>query len=563
MADDNFRFNRSRAAMAPRSAGAPVRGQLDDPLAELARLIGQSEPGSDLGRDPRRDLGPDARAGDIDWAAREPYADDRYQEQVEPVEDSYGARYDEAPQAEAVSSYRAGAAPRYSRDIAYEPPPAGQFSAPADPEPRFNGSREFGRDGLPELSRFRDTPELPQTAGRQLPAFLPRLPAEDDAQDEDAPDYPDDQAYALEDYAEEAPAVKRRSGVVVVAAVLGLAVLGTAGAFAYRAMFGSSMLPSLPPIIKAEAGPNKIVPSKPKSTAADQVDAGTNSGEKLMSREEQPVDMPAPANPAPRVVATVPIFPDPNSAQAGVPNTAPGTASGGPAFPAPVAPAPQPSVVPTAPAASIWPPAPPVAPGATASPPTAAPSASPTAPRKVHTVIIHTDRPGAETAEALPAPAPTIAPPAPAPAPVRTAPPRAAAPPSARPEPRVEANGPLSILPNQGAEPVPARVRTALARPTERGATERAEPAPSAGGGYAVQVTSQRSEAEAQAEFRTLRAKFPNQLGGRQPIVRRADLGAKGVYYRALVGPFASAEQAEGMCSGLKAAGGSCIVQRN
>ena len=57
MADDNFRSNRSRDAMAPRSAGAPARGQVDDPLAELARLIGQSEPASDFGRDARRGPG--------------------------------------------------------------------------------------------------------------------------------------------------------------------------------------------------------------------------------------------------------------------------------------------------------------------------------------------------------------------------------------------------------------------------------------------------------------------------------------------------------------------------
>jgi len=76
-------------------------------------------------------------------------------------------------------------------------------------------------------------------------------------------------------------------------------------------------------------------------------------------------------------------------------------------------------------------------------------------------------------------------------------------------------------------------------------------------------ITSQRSEADAQAAFRSLQAKYPNQLGGREPILRRADLGAKGVYYRALVGPFASMEEAAGMCSSLKAAGGNCIVQRN
>ena len=83
------------------------------------------------------------------------------------------------------------------------------------------------------------------------------------------------------------------------------------------------------------------------------------------------------------------------------------------------------------------------------------------------------------------------------------------------------------------------------------------------GGGYAVQVTSERSESRAQAAFRALQAKYPNQLSGRQPIIRRADLGAAGIYYRALVGPFASAEKAAKLCSGLKAAGGDCIIQKN
>lgn len=133
------------------------------------------------------------------------------------------------------------------------------------------------------------------------------------------------------------------------------------------------------------------------------------------------------------------------------------------------------------------------------------------------------------------------------------------------PAPRADANAPLSIVPDQDGTaplPPPPRMRTALAQPATPAPEARSETAPSAGG-YAVQVTSQRSEAEAQAEFRTLRAKFPTQLGGHEPMVRRADLGAKGVYYRVLVGPFASSQEAAGMCSSLKAAGGSCIVQRN
>jgi cell division septation protein DedD len=83
------------------------------------------------------------------------------------------------------------------------------------------------------------------------------------------------------------------------------------------------------------------------------------------------------------------------------------------------------------------------------------------------------------------------------------------------------------------------------------------------GGAYAVQISSQRSEAEAQAAFRGLQGKFPSQLGGRQPLIHRVDLGAKGIYFRAMVGPFANANEAGELCSSLKAAGGSCLVQKN
>ena len=78
-----------------------------------------------------------------------------------------------------------------------------------------------------------------------------------------------------------------------------------------------------------------------------------------------------------------------------------------------------------------------------------------------------------------------------------------------------------------------------------------------------VQVASQRSEADAKTSYRTLQSKYPNVLGGRESFVRRADLGAKGVYYRAMVGPFATGEQAVQFCTSLKAAGGQCIIHRN
>ena len=547
MADGNFRAYR-RDPVAPHSGEAAPRAEYDDPLAELARLIGQSEPMQEGGRGAGRG-GFDQPSGGVDWAAS-----GRYAESEEPAETGDDPQYDEryAPARQGEST---------------EVPD--QFSAP---EPRLTAVRESTRVYATELTRYREQ-EPPESYARDLPAFLPhgrdqRYQFDDRMQ---APSH--DHAYELEDEDEEAPGARRRGGLVVVAAVLGLAVIGTAGAFAYRAMFGASMLPSLPPIIKADDGPNKIVPSNPRSGATTQADANrAGSGEKLVSREEQPVDMPTPANPAPRVVSTIPIFPDPNAARAGMIGS--GTASN----PAPAAPA---AIAPAAPA----PPQP--APSAVAMPRTSATPALPAAaapmappavspePKKIHTVTIRADQMGG-TEEAAPPSSPPPPQPAPAPAPVRAAPPRAAAAPAPKPvpAPQAESNAPLSIIPQQGGAlpappPAPARARAASAQPMPLNATPEkpsAPPpvtAPTAGGSYAVQVTSQRSEAEAQTEFRTLRARFPNQLGGREPIVRRADLGAKGVFYRALVGPFASMEQAAQMCSSLKAAGGTCVVQHD
>jgi cell division protein FtsN len=46
-------------------------------------------------------------------------------------------------------------------------------------------------------------------------------------------------------------------------------------------------------------------------------------------------------------------------------------------------------------------------------------------------------------------------------------------------------------------------------------------------------------------------------------VIKRADLGDKGVYYRAMVGPFTSSDEASQFCGSLKTAGGQCVVQRN
>jgi hypothetical protein len=83
-------------------------------------------------------------------------------------------------------------------------------------------------------------------------------------------------------------------------------------------------------------------------------------------------------------------------------------------------------------------------------------------------------------------------------------------------------------------------------------------------GGYLVQVASQRSEVDAKAFYRALQDKFPAVLGSRIPVIKRADLGDRqGVYYRALVGPFGTPDEASQFCGNLRSAGGRCVVLRN
>ena len=86
---------------------------------------------------------------------------------------------------------------------------------------------------------------------------------------------------------------------------------------------------------------------------------------------------------------------------------------------------------------------------------------------------------------------------------------------------------------------------------------------PAVTGGYVVQVSSQRSETDARASFKVLQHKFPSVFGSHTPLIKRADLGSRGVYYRAMVGPFGTSEQAVQFCGNLKSAGGQCVVQRN
>jgi hypothetical protein len=269
-------------------------------------------------------------------------------------------------------------------------------------------------------------------------------------------------------------------------------------------------------VIKADATPTKVVPaqnSEQSSTKASQDRVGDRAqGEKMVVREEQPVDMKDASKPtAPRSV-----FPSTTGATQAAP---------------------------------------------TASVPSVAQASAHHEPKKVRTVTIRPDKNGGFSTVPT---APRTASPAPSPFPDPPAATRGATPRSvaATTPGQPSSSEPLALAPrNQPGAEATARTRVAAAPnpPAPRAAAPAAIPA----GSYAVQVSSQRSEADAQASYRALQAKFPSQLGGREAVIRRADLGDRGTYFRALVGPFTSSEQAAEFCNGLKAAGGQCLIQRN
>jgi cell division septation protein DedD len=90
-----------------------------------------------------------------------------------------------------------------------------------------------------------------------------------------------------------------------------------------------------------------------------------------------------------------------------------------------------------------------------------------------------------------------------------------------------------------------------------------AAPAPSAsGGGFFVQLSSEGSMQDGQAAYARARQRFPSVLGSLDPQIQRADLGAKGVFYRVRIGPWATRPEAIQLCESLKAAGGNCFVAK-
>jgi hypothetical protein len=433
-----------------------------------------------------------------------------------------------------------------------------------------------------------DQDDRPQVfSSRRVPIFL-RSASDDNA---DVQAVAIGRAYGADHYYNDIPSSRWPSGFLGMMAVLALAVL--AGTFAYRGMLGRYNYAAPAAILKAGTVPNNIVQNNSDKTSV----TSAGSSEKLQSieiRESLPATVP-------RVISTITVSSKPSAGE-----VVPG---------APTASTPDLALA----AASDFEPQ--VAASITqASAPV--PVLASSEPRETGATALAareqvSSMPGlaspALTAESVP----PVSAPAPAPASSEQTETAAAAP--AAPTPVL---APLVLtaasVPPFGSAPVLVpvssdfeKVRLVIVGPDDSGETDTSwlpaliphvaaptaaslsaaaaplvgdhddvrentasSPSPgspmpagraaevSSSGSYVVQVASERSAAKAHASFRALRAKFPNQLGWREPIVRRADLRALGTYYRVMVGPFGSMERAAGMCGTLKAAGCKCLVLR-
>ncbi|MEZ5764767.1 MAG: SPOR domain-containing protein [Xanthobacteraceae bacterium] len=463
---ERYQYRQDATARDTYSDYPSERRQIEnDPLAELARLIGQTDPQSAFGRaNLRPEPSEQYQPQDYEQPAPAPATpawmrtaqETNWQQQPPPADE-----YHQAP-------------PAYHDVPAYDEPARADYGhAPVEPPAFLRTARQHA---APE-QRYDEVLYDQNAQNAQY--------ADQYYQDRQG-GYADDQ-YQQGGYAQyetEDEPQRRRGGMTTVVAVLALAVVGTGAAFAYRQFVGSPRSGE-PPIIRADTGATKVVPPTQVSDAGKIVDrVGTPGQERMIPREEQPVDL---SRNAPRVV-----FPN---------VTATTPASGTPTQPQQTA----------------------AVGGVTATQPSTALGDE---PRRVRTLSIRSDQPDtapSQTAATAPAPSRAVA--------------------SARAQ--APANGgPMSLSPQAASAPQ----RTAAVHTS---------------GGYVVQVSSQRSEADAQAAYRAIQSRFPNVLGSRSAMIRRADLGERGIYYRAMVGPFSAAEEAGQLCNSLKSVGGQCVVQRN
>ena len=113
--------------------------------------------------------------------------------------------------------------------------------------------------------------------------------------------------------------------------------------------------------------------------------------------------------------------------------------------------------------------------------------------------------------------------------------------------------------------PAAPRVDAPPAPPMETAAKSPAKAAPDTVGapaGVQVQLAAVRSREQADSEWKRLRRRHGDVLGKLSPSVMKADLGAKGVFYRLRAGPVRDEANARALCAILADRKVGCLVVR-
>ena len=305
---DSHRSDEDRHDAPAHDATAP------DPLTELARLIGQSDPVADArGRraaarlDGAHDDG-DARPAP-GWLARPPSAG--YDQQG----------YAEEPDARQAYAYRPAASheQHYDDRAGYD---EAQQQAQGQHYDDGQAHDQYAHEQQAHGTRYADERYADDRHGDERYAddhgADGRYQVAPPAGEYESDEYYDDGHLPPRGDDEGSFVSRRRGGLVTVAAVLGLAVIGTAGAFGYRA-YTAPGTGAQAPVIKADPNPVK---GPPAATTADTQDKpfqdrapGTVQTERITPREEAPLQQPIPgpapwpATPAPRAAVAPPPSP--------------------------------------------------------------------------------------------------------------------------------------------------------------------------------------------------------------------------------------------------------------
>lgn len=117
----------------------------------------------------------------------------------------------------------------------------------------------------------------------------------------------------------------------------------------------------------------------------------------------------------------------------------------------------------------------------------------------------------------------------------------------------------VEALPEPAADTSPAAQEQAEAEPAQEEPVAQNSDVQLTG--WSVQLSSARDEKLAWGTWERLKARHKT-LNDMKPVVVRADLGKKGVYYRLRLGGFDSQSDAQSTCGKLKSRGVSCFVSK-